>query len=251
MGWEVRCVHVNVNEVPGKEVAPGVVERVLLKLEGPTVRHFVLSEGGQVEFGSPLTEYQHYIIQGCATQNGSDGSLLHQDSAWFVPCNTPWGCESARRHSICHAGEGEVRVLTISYSVDRHAFRWAKSRNRNLHEVPQPHSARRLVVYVQIFREEDHALMGALRMHGVDVQTNPPGVSLPDHRNPEEVMYILRGKGVAFSDGESQRIDPGSMVYTPEGAVHGIRSVEETLQYLVVEFVDQAGMWSQRGNAAE
>ena len=90
--------------------------------------------------------------------------------------------------------------------------------------------------------------MGALRMHAVDVQTNPPGVSLPDHRNPEEVMYVLMGRGMAFSDSESHEISPGSMVYTPEGAVHGIRSVEETLVYLVVEFVNQASMWSERSN---
>jgi len=93
--------------------------------------------------------------------------------------------------------------------------------------------------------------MGALRMHGVDIQTNTAGVSLPDHRNPEEVMYVLRGRGVAFSDGESHGIDPGSMVYTPEGAVHGVRSVEETLQYLVVEFVDHPGMWLERGYAED
>ena len=93
--------------------------------------------------------------------------------------------------------------------------------------------------------------MGALRMHGVDIQTNTVGVSLPDHRNPEEVMYVLMGQGVAFSDGESYEIGPGSMVYTPEGAIHGIRSVKETLQYLVIEFVDHPGMWLERGYAED
>jgi hypothetical protein len=63
-----------------------------------------------------------------------------------------------------------------------------------------------LVNYVQIFREEDHAVMGALRMHGVDIQTNPPGVTLPDHRNPEEILYVLRGKGKAFSGGETHEL---------------------------------------------
>lgn len=51
----------------------------------------MLSEGEIVEYGSSLTEYQHYVIQGCATKNGPNGSLLHQDSAWFVPCNAPLG----------------------------------------------------------------------------------------------------------------------------------------------------------------
>ena len=246
-------MHMNVEDAPAREIAPGVIERTLIasvesELGGPTVKHYVLSEGGRAEFGAPLTEYQHYIIQGCAAQNHPDGTLLNQDTAWFVPCNAPWVGEPARRHGICHAGEGEVRVLTISYGVDRPAFRWAKSRTRNLHMVPQPHSGRRMVGYVQIFTEEDHAVMGALRMHGLDVQTNPLGVSHPDHRNPEEVLYVLRGKGVAYSDGESHKVGPGSLVYTPEGAIHGIRIVEEPIQYIVVEFIDHPKMWAERGS---
>lgn len=242
-------MHVNVKDVPGVEIAPGVIERVLLNSVegGPEVRHYVLTEGGKVEYASPLAEYQHYLLQGCAAQYSPKGSLLHQDSAWFVPCNAPWGGEPVRRHSLYHAGEGEVRVLTIMYPVSRPAFRWAKSRTRNLHEVPRPHSAGRLVSYVQIFTEEEHATMGALKMHGVDIQTNIAGVSLSDHRNPEEVMYVLKGRGVATSGGETYEISPGSMVYTPEGAIHGIRTVEETLEYMVVEFIDHAAMWSEKG----
>jgi quercetin dioxygenase-like cupin family protein len=251
---EVLKLHVNVRDVPGKTVAPGVVERVLLGSDqsnpgGLSVRHYIFSNGGEVEFASPLTEYQHYVVQGCGVKNAADGELLHQDSAWFVPCNAPWGGELVRRHSLHHTGEGEVRVLTISYKVDRPAFRWAKSRSRNLNQVPQPHWAGRLVNYVQIFREEDHAVMGALRMHGVDVQTNPPGGGLPDHRNPEEILYVLRGRGEAISSRESYKIRAGSLVYTPEGEVHGIRTVEETLEYVVVEFVDHAAMWAERGHS--
>ena len=82
------------------------LDRIESELGGPTVKHYVLSEGGRVEFGAPLTEYQHYVLQGCAAQNHPDGSLLNQDTAWFVPCNAPWGGEAVRKHSICHAGEG-------------------------------------------------------------------------------------------------------------------------------------------------
>ena len=243
-------MHINVKDTSGKEVAPGVVEKNLLKREGSlgeiNVKHYTLSKGGVIEYGSPLTEYQHYVVQGCAAMNAPDGGLLHQDSAWFVPCNSPWGDEALRGHSLYHVGEGEVKILSVSYKGDRPAFRWAKSRSRNIHQVPQLHSAGRLLNYVQIFKEEDHAVMGALRMHGIDVQTNPPGVGLPEHRNPEEILYVLRGKGVAVSEGESHSICSGSLVYTPEGAVHGIRDVEKTLEYLVIEFIDHAAMWTER-----
>lgn len=56
---------------------------------------------------------------------------------------------------------------------------------------------------------------------------------------------------MAFSGGESYEVYSGSLVYTPEGAIHGIRSVEETLEYVVVEFVDHPGMWQERGYAED
>jgi hypothetical protein len=40
-------------------------------------------------------------------------------------------------------------------------------------------------------------------------------------------------------------------VYTPEGAIHGIRAVEEPIQYIVVEFIDHPKMWSERGLRGE
>jgi mannose-6-phosphate isomerase-like protein (cupin superfamily) len=180
--------------------------------------------------------------------NGRDGDLLHQDSAWFLPCNTRWeDSEPIKRHSLRHAGEGEVRILTITYEVPRTSFRWAKSRTNNLYKVPQHHSSRKIVGYTQIFTEEDHAVMGALRMHAVDIQTNTPGVNLHDHRNPEEIMYFLRGKGAGVAEGVEHEVRAGSLLYTPEGDLHGIRRVDETMQYVVVEFIQQNEAWTERG----
>ena len=247
-------MHVNVKDVQGGQVSPGVVERVLLDsvksdLGSLEVKHFIISTGGSVMFGLPLTEYQHYVIQGCAAKGSRNGGLLHQDSAWFVPCNAPWGGEPARKHSLHHVGEGDVHILTVSYTTPRPAYRWAKSRSRNLHEIRHRHSSSSLVGYVQIFSEEEHANMGAQRMHAIDIQTNPKGGIHMDHRNPEEIIYVLRGRGEANSDGESFRVGPGSMIYTSEGAVHGIQKIDETIQYIVVEFVDQTKMWRERGES--
>jgi mannose-6-phosphate isomerase-like protein (cupin superfamily) len=243
---------VNVNDIPGNEIAPGVIERVLLKPNqskpgGLGARHYVLTKGGQVFFEESLTEYQHYVVQGCAKMNGINGDLLHQDSAWFLPCTTRWmDSEPVKKHSLVHGGKGEVRVLTLSYKVPRPAFRWAKSRINNLYKVPQYHSSKNMVGYTQLFKEEDHAVMGALRMHGVDIQTNTPGITLPNHRNPEEIMYFLRGKGIGVSGDVEHEIRAGSFLYTPEGDIHGISKVDETLQYLVAEFIHHDKMWTER-----
>jgi mannose-6-phosphate isomerase-like protein (cupin superfamily) len=245
-------MHVNVNEIEGKEISPGVIEKVLLRPEdskpgGLGAIHYTLTKGGEVFFNEPLTEYQHYIVQGCATMNGLNGDLLHQDSAWFLPCNTRWlDSEPIKKHSLGHGGEGEVRILTLTYKVPRPAIRWAKSRTNNMYKVPQRHSSRKMVGYTQLFKEEEHAVMGALRMHAVDIQTNTPGITLRDHKNPEEIMYFLRGKGAGVAEGVEHEVRAGSFLYTPEGDIHGIRRVDETLQYVVIEFVHHDKMWTER-----
>ena len=103
-----------------------------------------------------------------------------------------------------------------------------------------------MVGYAQLFTEEEHAVMGALRMHGVDIQINTPGTILRDHKNPEEVMYILRGRGLGVAEGIEHKISAGSFLYTPEGDIHGIRRVDETLQYVLVEFINHDKMWTER-----
>jgi quercetin dioxygenase-like cupin family protein len=103
-----------------------------------------------------------------------------------------------------------------------------------------------MVGYTQLFKEEEHAVMGALRMHGVDIQTNTPGRTLHDHRNPEEIMYFLRGRGTGVAEGVEHDIRAGSLLYTPEGDIHGIRKVDDTLQYVVIEFIEHDKMWAER-----
>ena len=92
--------------------------------------------------------------------------------------------------------------------------------------------------------------MGALRMHGIDLQTNPPGYKLPEHRNPEEVLYVLRGEGEATIEDVTEKVTPGSMLYIKEGKVHSINNTHESLplQYVVVEFVDHEKMWDERSS---
>jgi len=236
-------MHTHIDDVPAKEISPGVVERILLRADqskpgGLSVKHHVLTKGGQVVFEDPLTEYQHYIVQGCAAQGGPNGDLIHQESALFVPGN-----ENAK-NILAHAGEGEVRILTMSYRLPRSAFRWAKSRTKNLFQVPQYHSSRQVVGYTQIFTEGEHATKGALMMHGLAVQTCTAGIMVPDHRNPEEILYVLKGEGEVLSEPDTHKVRAGSLVYTLEGDLRGIRNTHEMLplQYVIAQFVDRDKM---------
>lgn len=253
-------MHVNINDVQGMEISPGVLERVLLKRDqsdpgGLSVKHYVLTEGGQIVYDDPMTEYQHYTIQGVVARGGPSGDLVHGDSAIFVPCSDRFpseGTTPTAKHILAHRGEGKVRVLTMSYKIPRPNFRWAKGRSKNLFQVPQYHSSRQMVGYTQLFKEEEHAVMGALRMHGIDLQTNPPGYKLPEHRNPEEVLYVLRGEGEATIGEATQKVKPGSMLYIKEGVVHSIKNTHKSipLQYLVVEFIDHEKMWAERSGGS-
>ena len=61
---------INVEEVSGEEISPGVIKRVLLKPENTgkglpgdlTVTHYTLMDGGILTLEEPDVEYQDYIV---------------------------------------------------------------------------------------------------------------------------------------------------------------------------------------------
>jgi mannose-6-phosphate isomerase-like protein (cupin superfamily) len=239
-------MHINIQEVEGKQISSGVIERELLSRNqttpgGLAVHHYVLSSG-EINFGESNVEYQHYIISGCGRMGGK---LVHGETAIFVPGNQRWG--SPNQHKIAHAGEGELRIITASYKNPRTNFRWAKTRSRNLYQTTPSISN---IINQQLFTEEEHAIMGALRMHAIDIQTHPPLSNNPEHKNPEEVMYILRGTGEAISGNNRYQVRPGSLIYAKEGDTHGIYNTSKDLplQYFVLEFIEHDKSWTERGH---
>jgi len=238
-------MHINIEEVEGKEISPGVIEKKLLSRDqsspgGLAVHHYVLSSG-ELVFGEENTEYQHYIISGCGRMGGR---LVHGETAIFVPGAQRWG--KVRKHSIAHTGEGELRIITASYKTGRQNFRWAKTRVKNLYETTANISN---IVNQQLITEEEHAVMGALRMHALDVQTHAPLANNPAHINPEEIMYVLRGTGEAVTGNSRYEVKPGSLVYAKEGETHGIYNTSPTypLQYFVLEFIEHDRAWTEKG----
>ena len=58
------------------------------------------------------------------------------------------------------------------------------------------------------------------------------GVTLPDHRHPDQpdLIYPLKGKATMFIEGEGEfPLEPGMVVQVPQNALHAIRRVEEEL----------------------
>ena len=61
--------------------------------------------------------------------------------------------------------------------------------------------------------------------------TSPPGGGPPPHRhrNEDEMFIVLDGKIRFFANGQwTEPLAPGSIVYTPRGAVHTFQNVGET-----------------------
>ena len=238
-------MHKNIKDVTSEEISSGVHKKELLSSAksspgGLSVNHYVLTKG-EVVFDEPNVEYQHYIISGCSRRGGS---YVHGETAIFVPANQRF--DTPPRHRISHAGEGELRFITAAYKLPRPNFRWAKTRSRNLYHAPISISN---IVNQQIFTEEEHAVMGALRMHAIDVQTHAPLAKNPEHKNPEEVMYVLRGTGIAITGEERYNVSPGSLIYSQEGEIHGMYNTSDKLplQYFVLEFIKHDKMWTDRG----
>lgn len=259
-------MHAHIDDVPAVEMAPGVVERVLMgpdqsnPLARVEAKHYVLTNGGTVVFDEPMTEFQHYIISGSALVGGS---LMHQDTGVFMPAGTHNPVNQMiglRKHSISNIGEGETRIFTLAYKVPRPAFRWAKSRSKNLLQVPSKHQTG--MGYTQLFTEEEHAVMGALRFHAVDMQTHTGHThkhtidkktgKRKGGRNPEEAVYILRGTGETLFEDIVKSVRPGSFCWTPEGGEHGIYNpTDDILQYICMEFIHHDECWTERGYQGE
>ena len=238
-------MHINIDQIKGKIVSPDVIERALLQ-EGQStpgglkVVHHTLS-GGEVVFEQQSAEFQHYIVSGCGRMGGK---FVHSETTIFVPGSSRFG--DPHRHRIAHEGEGELRIVTAIYITDRPNFRWAKTRSRNLYQAWPSIST---ITNQQLITEEEHALMGALKMHALDIQTHAPLTGNPEHKNPEEIMYVLRGTGEAICGEDKYQVKPGSFIYSKEGEVHGIynRNDKLPLQYFVLEFIEHDKMWTERG----
>ena len=254
-------MHVNVEDIKGKEIAPGVIERVLMTAdqgddEGMcSAYHYTLTDGGEFVIENEMTEYQHYIISGRTTRGTADTAIF-APAGTHDPVNQAKGLRVQR---FKHVGEGETRIFVVAFQVPRPAFRWAKSRTRHLFQVLSPHQTS--IGYSQIFTEEEHAIMGALRFHAVDIQTHPPGQhkgrfdakgELQGHRNPAEIMFFLRGTGKAMAEGVTYDVRPGSYLYTREGTLHGIwNPTDDILEYVCMELIEHDKTWTERGYQGE
>ena len=222
----------NIDDVKGEEITPGVVKRVLMKPSqkgrGPpgklTVTHYTLTQGGVLTLNEPGVEYQDYIVSGTSLWGKR---YLHANTTIFAP--------SESKHTYTHAGESDLRIVSHSYSVPHPSHKWCKTRIAQLIDPNEQ----------QLMTEEFHALVGAQRFHALDVQT----WDRPEHSNPEETAYFMRGNGEMLSGDKWYKVRPGSLIYVEEGASHAVRSTnpDVPLHYYVMEYVEQDKMWSQRG----
>ena len=68
--------------------------------------------------------------------------------------------------------------------------------------------------------------------------TFPPGVGIPLHKHPhpvEELLYVLRGKGIETVGDEQREVGPGYAILIPPEVEHNILNTgDEMLMLLVV-----------------
>lgn len=256
---------VNIDDVSGEEISPGVVKRVLLSPEqngwGPpgelTVTHYTLTKGGSFTINENpeylddddeviYAEHQDLVVSGTVKfqidnlplwywtdaphiKKGYDwprkSPFLQQGTTVFIPTN--------RRRTYTHAGESDARLVIHSYSCPKRSHRHNKHRTAKMGLGPS-----------QLFSEEQHALIGAQRIHAIDYQT----FDVLYHANPEETCYFMFGKGKMLSGEEWYDVGPGSLIYVQEAEAHEIKSDKnEQLNYVCLEYMEQDKMWRNRG----
>ena len=106
-------MHVNFKDIPGEEIAPGVIERILMKKEEGdpegmcSAYHYILFDGGELVIENQMTEYQHYIISGRTTSGTADTAI-------FSPAGTHdpvMQAKGLRIQRFKHVGEAEARII--------------------------------------------------------------------------------------------------------------------------------------------
>jgi len=222
---------VNVSDVEGEEIFPGVIKRTLLKPKnngkGPSgelqVDHFTIFDGARLTLENSGLERQDFIVS---------GALFF--GRRYIFGNTTVFSPSGKTVSYIHDGEVEARLVSTTYTIPHESHKWCKTRLSTLREDYEE----------QLMTEEFHALTGAHRFHAIDIQT----WDREPHRNPEETAYFLRGEGVMTVNEDSYEVRPGSLVYSEEGALHSINNTgkQNRLQYYVMEYTEQDRMWSIR-----
>jgi len=232
-------MHVFPSDVEAKQINEGLVERLLLPRDKTAskmveVKHLTLAPGGEAEVPVDKTlEYVYYVVSGRGLMQGNRsatrGRILYTDTAVWAPHGG---------FVLSNSGEGDMRVLLISTRVEGEHYEFSRIRMKNLHNA----EVWSLAGYVArpFFKEEDLVIAGALRVHGMDVETLAPGYEAAPHVDPEEVLYVIRGEGEILSEGKRAKVVPGTLCYHPAGTPHGIWNTSrvDEMQYMVIEFED-------------
>jgi len=235
-------MHVFPDKVSEKKVQKNTYAKTLLSRDESdskkvAVEHLRIEEDGEylVEKKKRM-EYVVYVISGRGlwqwdgdNREATRGRILYTDTA-------AWDAEGG--FLLSNSGEGDLRVLLISTTVKTDHYEFARTRMGHLQTAEESF----LAGYIarQFFEEEEMVIAGSLRCHGLDVETLAPEYEASLHRDPEEVLYVLRGEGEIESGGERKKVKPGTLVYTPAGVLHGIWNTSRTdnMQYMVIEFID-------------
>ncbi len=65
----------------------------------------------------------------------------------------------------------------------------------------------------------------------------PPGsVMGPHYHAPQEIYYVIEGRGALQIDAEIKEVTAGSVVYIPQNMVHGVKNIGDGLLTLVWVF---------------
>ena len=77
----------------------------------------------------------------------------------------------------------------------------------------------------------------AVKQMSVWETTIPPGIGLPLHKHPrpvEELIYVLRGKGIETVADEQREVGPGTAIFIPPEVEHRIENTGDEMLVLLV-----------------
>lgn len=210
-------------DVQPEQVANGVLSYLLIDPEETPakrvrVRLFLIEPESIYEPEKFQGEIFYYFLAG-------NGILMwhryNTDLPFIIDNDTTGWIPGMHTYFFENTGEGPMRCLAVYGKTDE-TYHWRDGSFGKL-DALTPVSRR---VSDSVYTS---GVSGAKRLSGGNYQVLASGLAKKDQWHDEEVLYVIRGKGILVSSGKEYALRAGSIAHTPTNTLHRLNNTSQDM----------------------